>query len=170
MAKAQKQYPTIKGLTWHRHPFYSFFLPLDWHRFAWPDDRQGEIYGPDPHDPFTTFSISLTDLGTWVTPDDLVIEAEGFFDAIAQLPAAWIGTREQKVAGQMLELEARYVYSDAGKTRKCWTRVFYTVTRQITMTAQGSTPETYDYWLPIFFEAMMTANIHSEKSSIELWK
>jgi hypothetical protein len=170
VAKAQKQYPTIKGLTWHRHQYYSFFLPLDWHRFAWPDDRQGEIYGPDPDDPFTTFSISLIDLGTRVNLDELDIVAEGFFEAIAQLPDAQIDFREQKAAGRVLELEARYVYSDAGMTRKCWTRVFYHFTRQITMTAQGSTPEKYDYWLPIFFEAMMTANIHSEKTSIELWK
>jgi hypothetical protein len=31
------------------------------------------------------------------------------------------------------------------------------------MMAQGATPEKYDYWLPWFFEAMMTAKVHSTR-------
>ena len=50
-SRTPKQYPTIKGLTWHRHQYYSFFAPIDWHRFSWSDDRQGEITDPEPNDP-----------------------------------------------------------------------------------------------------------------------
>lgn len=169
MTTPQKQYPVIKGLTWHRNRYYSFFLPIDWLRFTWSDDRQGEVYGPDPNDPFTTFSVDMKDLGIVVSADDLEALAEGFFEAVERLPDAAIEMRQQKVTGRVLELEARYTFCDQGQTRKCWVRVFYHITRQITMTAQGATPEKYDYWLPIFFEAMMTANVHNEKPTIDIW-
>jgi hypothetical protein len=34
-------------------PIFSFLTPIDWHRFAWPDDSLGEIHGPDQDDPLT---------------------------------------------------------------------------------------------------------------------
>lgn len=169
MSKNPRQYPATQGLTWHRDRHYSFFVPMDWHRFEWTDDRRGVIYGPDPADPFTTFSVDIRDLGMPVSADDLDILAEGFFEAVEQLPDVVIESRQQKITGKVLELEARYTYSDQSSTRQCWVRVFYHLTRQITMTAQGATTEKYDYWLPFFFEAMMTANVHSEKPSIDIW-
>jgi hypothetical protein len=169
VSKTQKQYPAIKGLSWHRSPYYSFFTPMNWHPFAWSDDRQGEIYGPDPDDPLTVFAVDSRDLGTTVTANDLEALAEGFFGAIERLPAVVFESRNQKVTGKLLQLEAHYTYGDQGETRKCWVRVFYHLTRQITMTAQGATPEKYDYWLPIFFQSMMTANVHSMKPTLDLW-
>jgi hypothetical protein len=159
------QFPVINGLTWHRHQYYSFFAPMDWHRFSWSDGREGEIYGPDPNDPSTVFSVTLQSLGTSITPDDLDVLAEGFFEAIEQLPEAHLTSRNQKAAGKLLELEAKYTFQEQGETRKCWARVFYHETRQIALTAQGATPEKYDYWLPLFFEAMMTARVHNQKPS-----
>jgi len=161
--KSQKQYPSIKGLTWHRHQYYSFFTPIDWHRFVWPDQRVGEIYGPDINDPLTVFAVAVEDLGTRVTADDLDTLAEGFFETIEQLPDVDIELRDQKVAGHQLELETKYTFLDHSAPRKCWVRVFYHLTRQVTMTAQGATVEKYDYWFPMFFQAMMTARVHSRK-------
>jgi hypothetical protein len=165
--KTRKQHPAIKGLTRHRSQYYSFFTPIDWHRFVWPDDRQGEIYGPDLDDPLTTFSVTVEDLGTRVTADDLDVLAEGFFEAIEQLPESDIEVRDQLVTHKLLRLEAKYTFLDQDRTRRCWVRVFYHDTRQITMTAQGATLEKYDYWLPLFFEAMMTADVHSQKPKSE---
>ncbi|MBN1284527.1 MAG: hypothetical protein JXB47_03935 [Anaerolineae bacterium] len=135
----------------------------------WSDDRTGVIYGPDPADPFTVFAVDLKDLGTLVTAADLDALAEGLFGSIERLPASEIETREQKATGKLLELEAKYTFCEQGETRKCWKRVFYHETRQIAMTAQGATPEKYDYWLPLFFEAMMTANVHNVKPQPEFW-
>lgn len=165
--KTHKQYPTIRGLSWHRTQYYSFFTPIDWHRFSWPDGRQGDIYGPDPDDPLTVFSVALADLGTTVTAPDLDILAEGFFEALERLPESAIEARDQKVAGKILELEAKYTFRDQDEIRRCWVRVFYHETRQITMTAQGATLEKYDYWLPLFFEAMMTAEVHNRYPEME---
>lgn len=159
----RKQYPAVKGLTWHRHQYYSFFTPVDWHRFEWPDQRVGEICGPDRDDPLTVFAVSVDDLGTQVTADDLDALAEGFFGTIERLPDVAIELRDRKAVGHQLELETKYTFRDHGATRKCWIRVFYHLTRQVTMTAQGATVEKYDYWLPMFYQAMMTARVHSRK-------
>lgn len=161
MAGKEQQYPAIKGLTWHRHQYYSFFAPLGWHAFSWPDDRLGEIYGPDADDPNTVFALSVDDLGSKVTESDLNDLAEGFFEGVEALPGVAIEQRSQQATNGLLELEARYTYQDEGATRRCWVRVLYHDTRQITMTAKGATPEKYEYWLPMFFESMMTARVHN---------
>jgi len=161
--QARKEYPSAKGLLWYRDQYYSFFVPNHWHQFHWADGREGVIYGPDPADPLTVFAVDIQDLGTPITGDDLDILAEGFFETIERLPGSAIEHRQQKATGRLLELEAKYRFEEEGATRKRWARVFYSQTRQIAMTAQGATPEKYDYWLPWFFEAMMTAKIHNEK-------
>ena len=46
--------------------------------------------------------------------------------------------------------------------------MFYDGTHQIMMTAQGASPDKYAYWLPLFFEAMMTAKIYCTKSKAVL--
>lgn len=155
-----KQYPAIKGLKWHREQYYSFFIPDDWQRLEWSDDRTGVIYAPDSSDPQTVFAVDIKDLGTRVTAEALDLLAEAFFDSIQQLPQADIESRQQKASGTQLELAAKYTFEEGGQIRKRWVRLFYHGTRQIAMTAQGSTPEQYQYWLPWFFEAMMTAKIH----------
>jgi hypothetical protein len=165
-SKKQKRYPVVKGLSWHRDNYYSFYVPIDWHRFSWSDDREGVIYGPDPDDPSTVFAVSIKDLGTSITPADLDVLAEAFFETIEGLPESSIETRSQKATGNLLELEVKYTFREGEKTRKCWERVFYHETRQIAMTAQGATPDKYDYWLPMFFEAMMTADVHNQKPTI----
>ena len=165
--KTKKKYPAIKGLTWHREDYFSFFIPRDWHKFEWADERQGVIYGPDQSDPLTIFAVEFQNLGTLIAADDLDILAEGFYESIEQLPGVEIESRKQKVTGKLLELEAKYTYEEQGDTRKRWVRQFYQDTRQIVMTAQGKTPEQYDYWLPLFFEAMMTAKVHYRKPDLE---
>ena len=40
------------------------------------------------------------------------------------------------------------------------------IPRKISFTAQGSTLDLYDYWLPWFFEAMATARLHDQKPSL----
>lgn len=165
--QAQKKYPAIKGLLWYREQHYSFFVPNDWHRLYWSDGRDGVIFGPDPTDPFTVFGVDIQNIGTTITAEDFECLTEGFFEGIEQLPDSVIESRDRKIAGKLYELEAKYSFREDGGTRKRWVRLFYYKTYQIAMTAQGATTEIYDYWLPIFFEAMMTARIHSKKPQNE---
>jgi hypothetical protein len=164
--KINKQHPAVRGLAWHRHQYYSFFAPIDWHRFHWSDDREGEIHGPDANDPLTVIAVDVRDLGMMTSAEDLDIVAEGFFQGIEQLPGCQIELRDQKVSAKQPLLEAKYTYLDQGETRKCWVRVFYHGTRQIAISAQGATIEKFDYWLPWFYQAMMTAKVHSQRPKL----
>jgi hypothetical protein len=157
---SEKQYPAVAGLNWRRGDHYEFFIPKGWHRFAWDDGRDGEIHGPDADDPLTIFTVDTQDLGTTVSADDLDALAEGFFGSIEALPEVEIEVRKQRAVGQQLELEAKYCFEQDGATRKRWARLLYIGQYQINFMAQGASPEKYDYWLPWFYEAMMTAKIH----------
>lgn len=163
-----KQLPSFKGLHWHQDRFFSFFIPIDWHKLEWPDDRKGVIFGPDRSDAHTVFAVEVTDAGFEFDPEDMDALAEGFFEGIEGLPDVEIEARDQRVLGRILYLEAKYTYRDEDATRKRWTRVYYHRTRQVAMTAQGASPEKYDYWLPMFYEAMMTARVHSTKPKPDL--
>jgi hypothetical protein len=163
VSREEKNYPATRGLNWHRHQYYSFFVPIEWHRFSWDEEHEGAIFGPDPEDSKTVFAVDFKDLGTPILAEDLPILAEGFFEQVERLPEIVIELRDQRAVGNQIELEAKYTFVEGGQTRKRWVRVHYQDTRQIAITAQGATPEKYDYWLPWFFEAMMTARFHREK-------
>jgi hypothetical protein len=156
-----KERPVFKGLRWHREQYFSFFVPVDWHRFNWQDDRQGALYGPSADDAHTVFAADLRDIGFTVAAADLEDLFDGFTAGIQQLPGVEIESSDKRVVGKLITLEAKYIFTDDEMTRKRWVRVLYHGTLQIAFTAQGATPDTYDYWLPMFYEAMMTAKVHS---------
>jgi hypothetical protein len=94
------------------------------------------------------------------SPDDLDDLKTGFLTGIEELPEAEVESHEQWVRGDLMCLAAKYSFVEQGTRRKRWVRQFYHGTRQIAITAQGATCEIYDYWLPMFYEAMMTTKIH----------
>jgi hypothetical protein len=159
--KTAKDRPTFKGLRWYREQYFSFFIPIGWHHFNWQDDRQGALFGPLADDAHTVFAADLRDIGFTVTAADLDDLFDGFMGGIQQLPGVEIESSNKRVVGDLITLEAKYTFMDDEMTRKRWVRVLYHRTRQIAFTAQGATPDAYDYWLPMFFEAMMTAKVHS---------
>ncbi len=156
-----KKLPVFKGLSWHRNQYYSFFVPSDWHKNAWPDGRQGIIYHPPVDDPFTLLAIEVWDLGTPITPDDLDDLYDGFLTGVRELPGCEVESHEHWIRGDLMCLEARYSFAEQDHHPRRWVRQFYHQTRQIAFTAQGSTHEVFDYWMPMFFEIMMTTQIHS---------
>jgi len=157
----KKSTPSFKGLNWYREQYFSLFIPIDWHKINWPDDRQGILFTPTQDDNHTVLAIEINDLGTTLTSDDLPYLSKGFLDGIKNLPERKIESKKENVTGKLLQLEAKYSFLEDGQTRKRWVRVLYQDTRQITITAQGATLELYDYWLPMFNEAMMTINVHN---------
>lgn len=155
--------PSFKGLTWYREQYFSLFIPQDWKQIERPDGRAGVIFLPSENDAHTLYSIEVIDLETTITADDLPYLSIGFMDGIKSLPDRKIESKDEGVAGKLLKLQAKYTFTEDGETRKRWVRVFYQGTRQVTALAQGKTVESYDYWLPMFFEAMMTINVHDTK-------
>jgi len=159
--ETKKGKPSFKGLNWYREQYFSFFIPIDWNKIKWHDDRQGIICSPPAEDNHTLFAVEVNDLGTTVTSDDLPYLSKGFLDGIKSLPEGKIESKKEAVTGKLVQLEAKYTFLEEGQTRKRWVRVLYHATRQVTVTAQGATVEAYNYWLPMFNEAMMTINVHN---------
>jgi hypothetical protein len=159
-AKDKTAKPSFKGLTWYREQYFSLFIPLDWKQVERTDGRMGIIFLPSENDVHTLYSIDVVDLETEITSDDLPYLSMGFLDGIKNLPDRKIESKDEGVAGKLVKLQAKYTFTEDGETRKRWVRVLYDGTRQITVVAQGKTVETYDYWLPMFFEAMMTITVH----------
>lgn len=164
--KTKNAKPAFKGLHWYKEQYFSFYIPIDWHKVDWQDERQGIIFVPSQEDSHTLFAVEVSDLGTTVSSDDLPYLSTGFLDAIKQLPERKIESKKEAVTGKLVQLEAKYTFLEDEQTRKRWVRVLYNDTRQVTITAQGATVESYDYWLPMFFEAMMTINVHSTKPAV----
>lgn len=156
----QQQRPSFKGLNWYREDYFSFFVPMDWQKVQPQAGRQGVIFIPPTDDMHTLYAVDVVDLGTKITSDDLPYLSTGFLDGIKNLPNRKIETKGEKVVGKQIHLEAKYTFEEDGETRKRWVRVFYDDTRQVTVTAQGKTVDAYEYWLPMFFEAMMTVKVH----------
>ena len=156
--------PVFRGLKWHRHDNFSFFIPLDWHPVAWDDDREGVVYIPVADDLQTYFGAEIRDLGFDIRAADEAAIAEGFFGHIESLPGVDIESREQQVLfGPRIHLQARFCLDDGGQRRKRWLRGLYRHRFQVRLTAQGATVEKFHYWLPMFYEAMMTAGVHLQK-------
>ncbi len=161
---SDRERPVFRGLHWHRHDNYSFFIPVDWHEFSRDDGREGAVYGPDAEDGQTLFAAQLVDLGFDITGEDAEAVAEGFFGSIEALPGVEIEAREQEVLfGPRIHLQARYCFDDGDHRRKRWVRGLYRHHFQVLLIAQGATPEKFRYWLPMFYEAMMTAGVHLQK-------
>ena len=101
-----------------------------------------------------------------ISPEDLDRLDAAFVKTIEQLSEGWIELQDKAILGEQIQLEYKYTFREECVMRRRWVRVFYLGTRETTMMAQGSTLERYDYWLPWFFEAMATAQVHDQKPTI----
>ncbi len=162
----QNSRPRFRGLSWCHEQYFSFFIPIDWQRIERPDGKVGVIYIPPGDDADTFYAVQVDDLGTQVTEEDLPDLETGLLNGISQLPASQIETRSTSRTGQLVELEAKYTYLENGFRRKRWVRMLYHDTRQIIFIAQGKSEAVYQYWLPMFNEAMMTLKVHSTKPAV----
>jgi hypothetical protein len=153
------QRPSFTGLLVHRDLTfkYSFLIPEGWHRLEIDGDvGNGVLCAPSPDDPLTGFSAEARDLETEITADDLTTLRNGFLGALRKLPESRIESREAEAIGRLITIEARHTYRDGDAIRKRWVRVLYQGSTQVRLIAQGATVGAFDYWLPMFFEAMRT--------------
>lgn len=151
--------PIFTGLVVYRdlHYRYSFLYPDGWHEFTLDTDTgRGVILSPFADDVTTSISTEARDLGTAVTADDLPALREGFLDGLHRLPGVVIEREEHEAVGALLALDAWCTYHEGNARRKRWVRLYYQGQIQLRMIAQGATVAQYDYWLPMFNEAMRT--------------
>jgi hypothetical protein len=149
--------PAFTGLVVHRDPAfgYSLLLPHGWHRLEL-EDSAGVLYAPEQDDPLTGLAVEARDLGTEVQPSDLATLRSGFLSGLRRLPECRIERREAEAVGPLITLEARHTYRDGDVVRKRWVRLLYQGRTQVRLLAQGATVEAFDYWEPMFYQAMRT--------------
>jgi hypothetical protein len=130
-------------------------VPDGWHRFEL-EHGDGTLYAPDPEDVHTSFSVSARDLGTAVAPTDLASLRSGFVEGLRQVPGSTIESVEAEAVGQLITMEARQLFREGTATRKRWVRLAYQGRTQVRLVGQGATPERFDLYEPMFYQAMRT--------------
>jgi hypothetical protein len=151
--------PTYRGLLVYRHLGHRFSLlyPDGWEQEDIEEQAGGGVaFSPDPADPQTFVLVQSRRLGVRVRPDDLGTLREGFLDGLHALSGLAIESEEAQAVGALVDLQARHTYRDGDATRKRWIRVLYQGTVQLTLIAQGSTEDAFQYWLPMFNTVMHT--------------
>jgi len=138
---------------------YAIWLPTGWHRFDMTDGHQGVIYSPYPDSFDTSFSAEKHTLDYPASKKDLPALREGFKAGLEALPGVEIESEDETVTATLMVLEARFTFLEGEARRKRWVRVVYWGRGQLVMIAQGSNPEEFDHWLPMFYNTMMTVEI-----------
>ncbi len=138
---------------------YALWIPSDWHRFEMTNGHHGAIYSPYPDSFDTSFSAQKNILDYKVTEDDVPLLREGFDAGLASLPGIEIESQDEIVTSTLITLEARFTFLEGEARRKRWVRNVYWGEGQLLLIAQGATPEEFQYWLPMFYNTMMTIEL-----------
>ncbi len=147
-----KMYPDIRG-------GYSVWLPSDWYEIKLKPRQVGMLFSPYPDDLNTSFLFLKKKLKYSVTPEDVPTLREGFMKGIQDLPGVEIESTDESLSSSINFFEARFTFLEGENRRKRWVRNLYWAEAQLILIAQGRTPEDFEYWLPMFFNTMMTVQI-----------
>jgi hypothetical protein len=138
---------------------YTLWFPTGWHRFDLVEGHQGVIYSPYPGDLNTSFLAEKRSLDYSITKKDVPVLRDGFQEGLMALPGIEIEAQEETVTPTLIALEARLTFLDGEVRRKRWVRNVYWGNGQLILIAQGATVEEFDYWLPMFYNTMMTFEV-----------
>ncbi len=155
------QGPVYTGMRLHPDTKAGFavWLPSDWHKRELKPKHLGMLFSPYPDDINTCILIEKHNLEISVKPEDVDILREGFQQGLNALPGVEIESTEESLSDTVQIFDARYTFLEGDQRRKRWARNIYWGTGQLVMIAQGRTPEDFDYWLPMFYNAIMTTQI-----------
>lgn len=157
----QSSGPRYEGLVRYTAPKLGFalWLPSDWRLFKLGAKRRGVIFSPYTDDISTSFSAEKIKLPIKIKKEDVPALRDGFKHGLASLAGVSIESHEEVIEQGLVAFDAKLTFREGDETRKRWTRVVYAGNAQLTLIAQGRSPEDFDYWLPMFFNTMMTLEI-----------
>ncbi len=138
---------------------YAVWMPSDWFEFKLKPRQVGMLFSPYQDDLNTSFLILKKKLKYSVTPDDIPTLREGFMSGIKALPGVEIESTDESLSSSINFFEARFTFLEGENRRKRWVRNLYWGNGQLILIAQGRTPEDFEYWLPMFFNTMLTTQI-----------
>ncbi|MCU0522264.1 MAG: hypothetical protein MUF84_16415 [Anaerolineae bacterium] len=138
---------------------YSIWIPSDWRKLEMTDGHKGAIYTPYPDRYDTCISTEKVVLEHKVTQKDVPILRKGFSAGLNSLPDVEVESQDETVTPTLIMFEAKVKFSEGEARRKRWIRVIYWGEGQLIATAQGATTEEFDYWMPMFYNSLMTVEI-----------
>jgi len=138
---------------------YAIWIPIDWRKIEMVNGHHGWIYTPYPDRYDTCISTEKVELDFSITDDDIPTLREGFNAGLAKLPGLEIESQDEAITETLKLFEARFTFLEGDVRRKRWLRVVYWGDGQLIMMAQGATPEEFEYWLPMFYNSLMTVEI-----------
>jgi hypothetical protein len=156
---ADNDRPRITGLQKHVEDGYALWLPIDWFRFEMSQGHHGVIFSPHADDLNTCFSAEKRRLKYKVKRADVAALSEGFMTGLKSLPALEIESQDEVIEGKIIAFGAQLMFQEGQERRKRWIRVLYAAETQLVLLAQGRTIEDFEYWLPVFYNTMMTMEI-----------
>jgi hypothetical protein len=125
------------------------------------EGHEGFAFAPAAALPDTLLLAEKTTLPFAVEESDAAELREGFMAGLQALPGLAIEMQEESILPALMLFEARFTFLDNSQPglevqRKRWIRSFYAGTTNLVLVAQGSTPEEFDYWLPMFYNILHT--------------
>ncbi len=138
---------------------YALWLPSDWRQVDMTGGHKGAIFCPHADSIDTCLSAEKHKLRYAVTEKDVPALRQGFNTGLAALPGIEVESQQESVTPTLITLEARFTFLEGEARRKRWVRAVYWGTGQLVLVAQGATPEEFEYWLPMFYNTMMTVEI-----------
>ena len=138
---------------------YGVWLPSDWTQFKLRRHHRGFLFSPYKDDSNTSLLVEKRMLKVSVTPDDMDVLREGFHQGIKDLPGVEIESQDESLSDSVNLFEARFTFLEGENRRKRWVRNVYWGNGQLIMIAQGRTVEDFEYWLPMFYNTMTTAQL-----------
>ena len=138
---------------------YGIWVPSDWTQIKLRRHHRGFLFSPYTDDINTSFLVEKRRLKYAVTPEDMDVLREGFTQGIQQLPGVEIESQDENLSESVNLFEARFSFLEGESRRKRWVRNVYWGEAQLALIAQGRTVEDFEYWLPMFYNTMMTVEI-----------
>lgn len=162
MTEDNKPKPVYTGMKAHTDKAgFAIWVPSDWHEFKLQGKLKGVLYSPYPDDINTGLLAQKVKLKVRVKPEDLPTLREAFMEGIKALDGVEIeaGSESEYLTNTLSFFEIRFSFLEDGVRRKRWIRNIYWGRNNYILIAQGRTPEDFDYWLPMFFNIMLTAMV-----------
>ena len=109
--------------------------------------REGTGYAPNPDDPHTSVSVWVSPLPEKAEAEDLEELRQAVDEGLTALQDCAVEHTKDDALGNLLKFERVYEFTEDGQRRKRRQWVMYVDMWLMCVTWQGSSPETYKYWL-----------------------
>lgn len=152
--------PRFYGVTTYIDPGgrFSFRFPTGWEQLDL-EGREGVRFQPTPEDPEAHITAWVSKLEHSATAEDMPDLRAAVDEGIGQLPEAAVESATEAAYGNLLKFERVLTFREGEARRKRKTWIMYVDIWLIVMTYEGSSPEFYEYWLPMGNYAFATFNV-----------